>query len=106
MVVMRNRTQADWLHSIPKRAKASGRINITFRKAKVVVRTGPPRMPLAQKTEICLLLGWNKQLLPVRFRCYNCYEAVQETNDDLGRYNVGEGPVMRWDGSQMLQAAP
>lgn len=38
MVLMRGRTQSNWLHSIPKRAGAEadkGRINITFRKAMV-----------------------------------------------------------------------
>ncbi|KAJ4372035.1 hypothetical protein N0V83_003808 [Neocucurbitaria cava] len=38
MVLMRGKTQANWLHSIPKRAGAEagrGRINITFRKAMV-----------------------------------------------------------------------
>lgn len=38
MVLMRGRTQANWLHSIPKRAggdAGKGRINITFRKAMV-----------------------------------------------------------------------
>ncbi|KAF2252899.1 DNA repair family protein [Trematosphaeria pertusa] len=38
MVLMRGKTQASWLHSIPKRAGAEasrGRINITFRKALV-----------------------------------------------------------------------
>jgi len=33
MVVMRGTTQSRWLHSVPKRANAQGRINITFRKA-------------------------------------------------------------------------
>ena len=35
MVLMRGKTQANWLHSIPKRkgkGSAGGRINITFRK--------------------------------------------------------------------------
>jgi len=38
MVLMRVKTQANWLHSIPKRAgpeAGKGRINITFRKAMV-----------------------------------------------------------------------
>lgn len=38
MILMRGKTQANWLHSIPKRAGtdvAKGRINITFRKALV-----------------------------------------------------------------------
>ncbi|CAO2656581.1 Nn.00g053840.m01.CDS01 [Neocucurbitaria sp. VM-36] len=38
MVLMRGKTQANWLHSIPKRAggeAGKGRINITFRKAMV-----------------------------------------------------------------------
>lgn len=39
MIVMRGRTQANWLHSIPKRKDGGGgRINITFRKA--IVRGG------------------------------------------------------------------
>ncbi|KZT44230.1 hypothetical protein SISSUDRAFT_1111841 [Sistotremastrum suecicum HHB10207 ss-3] len=39
MVVMRGTTQSKWLHSIPKRANAGGRINITFRKAMNVAGT-------------------------------------------------------------------
>lgn len=35
MVLMRGKTQSNWLHSIPKRANSEGRINITFRKAMV-----------------------------------------------------------------------
>jgi alkylated DNA repair dioxygenase AlkB len=38
MVLMRGKTQANWLHSIPKRAgpeAGKGRINITFRKAMI-----------------------------------------------------------------------
>lgn len=37
MVLMMGETQANWLHSIPKRSSslAGGRINITFRKALV-----------------------------------------------------------------------
>ena len=38
MVLMRGTTQANWLHSIPKRKGgevSKGRINITFRKAMV-----------------------------------------------------------------------
>jgi hypothetical protein len=40
MVVMRGETQANWLHSIPKRRGSrgevrQGRINITFRRAVV-----------------------------------------------------------------------
>ena len=38
MILMRGRTQANWLHSIPKRKGGEsdmGRINITFRKAMV-----------------------------------------------------------------------
>lgn len=39
MVLMRGRTQANWLHSIPKRSGKNewdgGRINITFRRALV-----------------------------------------------------------------------
>ncbi|KAF1938019.1 DNA repair family protein [Clathrospora elynae] len=41
MVLMRGKTQANWLHSIPKRASVDadkGRINITFRKA--IVKSG------------------------------------------------------------------
>ncbi|KAJ5999507.1 hypothetical protein N7451_007317 [Penicillium sp. IBT 35674x] len=61
MVVMRGDTQANWLHSIPKkRGRAGdavrGRINITFRKAVVPAGTN------------------------------NYYH-----------YNVGSGPVYRWD---------
>ncbi|KAH9873980.1 hypothetical protein IAQ61_004607 [Plenodomus lingam] len=42
MILMRGRTQANWLHSIPKRAGTDankGRINITFRKAMVKAGT-------------------------------------------------------------------
>jgi hypothetical protein len=39
MILMKGRTQANWLHSIPKRtgknAEDGGRINITFRRAMV-----------------------------------------------------------------------
>lgn len=35
MVVMRGGTQANWQHTIPKRANVGGRINITFRKGVV-----------------------------------------------------------------------
>jgi hypothetical protein len=39
MVLMRGRTQSNWLHSIPKRTgknqEDGGRINITFRRAMV-----------------------------------------------------------------------
>lgn len=60
MVLMKGKTQANWLHSIPKRAgralEDGGRINITFRKALVKGGTA------------------------------NYYN-----------YNVGSGPVYRWD---------
>lgn len=61
MVLMRGPTQANWLHSIPKRTAKGGeaergRINITFRRAKVVGGT-----------------------------------------ENYYRYNVGDGPVHRWD---------
>lgn len=60
MVLMRGRTQANWLHSVPKRTgkneRDGGRINITFRKAMVKGGT------------------------------QNYYH-----------YNVGSGPVFRWD---------
>jgi hypothetical protein len=60
MVLMRGRTQANWLHSIPKRSGRNlddgGRINITFRRA--VVKGG---------------------------------------TDNYYTYNVGRGPVYRWD---------
>jgi alkylated DNA repair dioxygenase AlkB len=39
MVVMRGKTQHDWQHAVPKRAKAEGRINITFRKGIVEYAT-------------------------------------------------------------------
>lgn len=43
MVLMRGPTQANWLHSIPKRTgkneKDGGRINITFRRAMVKAGT-------------------------------------------------------------------
>ena len=38
LILMRGKTQANWLHSIPKRKSGDagrGRINITFRKAMV-----------------------------------------------------------------------
>ncbi|RDW60159.1 clavaminate synthase-like protein [Coleophoma crateriformis] len=60
MILMRGRTQANWLHSIPKRtgknADDGGRINITFRKA--LVRGG---------------------------------------TENYYNYNVGTGPVYKWD---------
>lgn len=39
MVVMRGTTQHKWQHSIPKRARADGRINITFRKGITLYST-------------------------------------------------------------------
>lgn len=58
--LMRGTTQANWLHSIPKRtgknAEDGGRINITFRRA--VVKSG---------------------------------------TDNYYTYNVGSGPVYKWD---------
>jgi hypothetical protein len=60
MILMRGRTQANWLHSIPKRAgrneRDGGRINITFRKA-----------------------------------------LVKGGTDNYYNYNVGTGPVYKWD---------
>ncbi|KAI9669065.1 MAG: hypothetical protein M1831_000657 [Alyxoria varia] len=71
MVLMRGRTQAGWLHSIPKRAgmgEREGRINITFRKA-----------------------------------------LVKGGTDNYYQYNVGNGPVYRWNhnaGEMRIQTAP
>ncbi|OLN81406.1 DNA oxidative demethylase ALKBH2-like protein 3 [Colletotrichum chlorophyti] len=60
MILMRGRTQANWLHSIPKRtgknAEDGGRINITFRRA-----------------------------------------MVKDGTENYYNYNVGTGPVYRWD---------
>ncbi|KAI5927764.1 hypothetical protein F4810DRAFT_280528 [Camillea tinctor] len=60
MVVMRGATQANWLHAVPKRsrrnARDGGRINITFRRARVKAGT-----------------------------------------ENYYNYNVGAGPVYRWD---------
>jgi alkylated DNA repair dioxygenase AlkB len=60
MILMRGRTQANWLHSIPKRAgknqEDGGRINITFRRA-----------------------------------------MVKPGTENYYNYNVGTGPVYRWD---------
>lgn len=59
MILMRGRTQSNWLHSIPKRSRkneVSGRINITFRKA--IVKGG---------------------------------------TDNYYNYNVGTGPVHKWN---------
>lgn len=60
MVLMRGTTQANWLHSIPKRtgknAEDGGRINITFRRA-----------------------------------------MVKGGTENYYNYNVGTGPVYRWD---------
>lgn len=60
MVLMRGKTQANWLHSIPKRTgknqEDGGRINITFRKA-----------------------------------------MVKGGTENYYNYNVGSGPVYRWD---------
>jgi alkylated DNA repair dioxygenase AlkB len=62
MILMKGRTQANWLHSIPKRtgknSEDGGRINITFRKA--MIRGG---------------------------------------TENYYNYNVGTGPVYRWDDS-------
>ncbi|QPC75753.1 hypothetical protein HYE68_006505 [Fusarium pseudograminearum] len=60
MVLMRGRTQSNWLHSIPKRTgknqEDGGRINITFRRA-----------------------------------------MVKGGTDNYYNYNVGTGPVHRWN---------
>ncbi|KUJ08483.1 DNA repair family protein [Mollisia scopiformis] len=60
MILMRGPTQANWLHSIPKRtgknAEDGGRINITFRRA-----------------------------------------MVKGGTENYYNYNVGNGPVFRWD---------
>ncbi|TDZ74356.1 DNA oxidative demethylase ALKBH2 [Colletotrichum trifolii] len=60
MILMRGRTQSNWLHSIPKRtgknADDGGRINITFRRA-----------------------------------------MVKDGTENYYNYNVGTGPVYRWD---------
>jgi alkylated DNA repair dioxygenase AlkB len=62
MILMRGKTQANWLHSIPKRtgknAEDGGRINITFRRA-----------------------------------------MVKGGTDNYYHYNVGTGPVYKWDSS-------
>ncbi|KAM6531121.1 hypothetical protein FSOLCH5_000607 [Fusarium solani] len=61
MVLMRGRTQSNWLHSIPKRTgkneQDGGRINITFRRA-----------------------------------------MVKGGTENYYNYNVGTGPVYRWNG--------
>lgn len=62
MVLMRGKTQSNWLHSIPKRAgpeAGKGRINITFRRA-----------------------------------------MVKGGTENYYQYNVGTGPVYRWDAKQ------
>ena len=60
MILMRGKTQANWLHSIPKRtgknAEDGGRINITFRRA-----------------------------------------MVKGGTENYYNYNVGTGPVYKWD---------
>ncbi|KAK4230940.1 putative alpha-ketoglutarate-dependent dioxygenase [Podospora fimiseda] len=61
MILMRGKTQANWLHSIPKRTGKQqqhdgGRINITFRRA-----------------------------------------MVKGGTDNYYNYNVGKGPVFKWD---------
>ncbi|KAF9879121.1 DNA repair family protein [Colletotrichum karsti] len=60
MILMKGRTQSNWLHSIPKRtgknAEDGGRINITFRGA-----------------------------------------MVKDGTENYYNYNVGTGPVYRWD---------
>ena len=62
MILMRGKTQANWLHSIPKRkgkkAEDGGRINITFRRA-----------------------------------------MVKGGTENYYHYNVGSGPVYKWDSS-------
>jgi alkylated DNA repair dioxygenase AlkB len=60
MVLMKGRTQSNWLHSIPKRTGKNqddgGRINITFRRA-----------------------------------------MIKDGTENYYNYNVGSGPVYRWD---------
>ena len=68
MVIMRGSTQANWLHSIPKRKgrdAVRGRINITFRRATIPAGTN------------------------------NYYN-----------YNVGCGPVYRWDEGRQEMVIP
>lgn len=63
MILMRGETQANWLHSIPKRtgknADDGGRINITFRRA-----------------------------------------MVKGGTENYYNYNVGTGPVYKWDNNR------
>jgi alkylated DNA repair dioxygenase AlkB len=66
MVLMRGKTQSNWLHSVPKRkgiAVGKGRINITFRRA-----------------------------------------LVKGGTENYYQYNVGTGPVYKWDsqGEEMV----
>ncbi|KAK5987582.1 DNA oxidative demethylase ALKBH2-like protein [Cladobotryum mycophilum] len=60
MILMRGKTQSNWLHSIPKRSGKNqddgGRINITFRRA-----------------------------------------MIRDGTENYYNYNVGSGPVYRWD---------
>ncbi|KAJ3563731.1 hypothetical protein NPX13_g8094 [Xylaria arbuscula] len=64
MVLMRGQTQANWLHSIPKRSGKNeldgGRINITFRQA-----------------------------------------LVKGGTENYYQYNVGNGPVYKWNAAEM-----
>ncbi|KAK4634693.1 DNA oxidative demethylase [Fulvia fulva] len=67
MILMRGKTQSNWLHSIPKRKGGEaelGRINITLRRA-----------------------------------------MVKGGTDNYYRYNVGDGPVHKWD-SKMREMLP
>lgn len=60
MVLMRGKTQSNWLHSIPKRTGKNlndgGRVNITFRRA-----------------------------------------VSKDGTENYYNYNVGTGPVYKWD---------
>ncbi|KAM0483560.1 hypothetical protein ACHAPX_002051 [Trichoderma viride] len=67
MILMKGKTQSNWLHSIPKRTgknqEDGGRINITFRRAK-----------------------------------------IKEGTENYYNYNVGNGPVYRWDKTSRAMA--
>ena len=70
MLLMRGRTQAHWLHSVPKRKgdeAERGRINITFRKALVPEGTG-------------------------NYYRYNVGDGA------VWRWNEEKGEMMLWDG--------
>lgn len=65
LLVMKGRTQAEWEHSIPKRADAGPRINLTFRRVISVTGTNSesrracPALPLMLVRRLSTVQSWS-----------------------------------------------